>query len=83
MLLLIAVYSFAQLPESGRKKKDKNRIHSCVTVVFQLSDSRVSVELINVYVCVYSVAQSCLTLQQPGLVAHQAPLSMGFSRQQY
>ena len=54
-----------------------------MTVVFQLSDSRVSVELINVYVCVYSVAQSCLTLQQPGLVAHQAPLSMGFSRQQY
>ena len=42
-------------------------IHSCVTLVFQLSDSRVSLELINVYVCVYSVAQSCLTLQYPGL----------------
>ena len=30
------------------------------------------------------VAQSCLTLGDPmGLVAHQVPLSMGFSRQEY
>ena len=27
------------------------------------------------------VAQSCLTLADPWTVAHQAPLSMGFSRQ--
>ena len=31
--------------------------------------------------CVCEVAQSCLTLCKP--VAHQAPLSMGFSRQEY
>ena len=29
------------------------------------------------------VAQSCPTLTTPGTVAHQAPLSMGFSRQEY
>ena len=29
------------------------------------------------------VAQSCPTLCHPGSVAHQAPLSMGFSRQEY
>ena len=33
-------------------------------------------------VCVL-VAQSCLTLCDPWTVAHQAPLSMGFSRQEY
>ena len=29
------------------------------------------------------VAKSCLTLATPGAVAHQAPLSMGFPRQEY
>src|SRR5574340_1063192 len=29
------------------------------------------------------VAQSCLTLSDPWTAAHQAPLSMGFSRQEY
>ena len=29
------------------------------------------------------VAQSCPTLCDPWTVAHQAPLSMGFSRQEY
>ena len=33
--------------------------------------------------CVCSVAKSCLTLVTPRAVAHQAPLSMGFSRQEY
>ena len=30
-----------------------------------------------------AVAKSCLTLITPWTVAHQAPLSMGFSRQEY
>ena len=30
-----------------------------------------------------SVAESCLTLCTPWTVAHQAPLSMGFSRREY
>ena len=34
-------------------------------------------------VCVYLVAKSCLTLVNPRIVAHKAPLSMGFSRQEY
>ena len=34
-------------------------------------------------VCVCSVAQSCPTLCNPWTVARQAPLSMGFSRQEY
>ena len=29
------------------------------------------------------VAQSCLTLCDPHVLAHQAPLSMGFSTQEY
>ena len=29
------------------------------------------------------VAKSCLTLATPWTVAHQAPLSMGFARQEY
>ena len=29
------------------------------------------------------VAQSCLTLVTPWTATHQAPLSMGFSRQEY
>ena len=29
------------------------------------------------------VAKSCLTLATPWAVAHQAPLSMGFPRQEY
>ena len=33
-------------------------------------------------VCVL-VAQLCLTLAAPGTAAHQAPLSVGFSRQEY
>ena len=32
---------------------------------------------------VCSVTQSCLTLAAPWIVAHQAPLSMSFSRQEY
>ena len=33
--------------------------------------------------CACSVAKSCLTLWDPWTVAHQAPLSMGFPRQEY
>jgi len=33
--------------------------------------------------CVCSVAQSCALFATPWTVAHQAPLSMGFSRQEY
>ena len=29
------------------------------------------------------VTKSCMTLVTPGTVAHQAPQSMGFSRQEY
>ena len=32
--------------------------------------------------CVRLVTQSCLTFSDPWTVAHQAPLSMGFSRQE-
>ena len=36
-----------------------------------------------VCVCVRSVASICLTLATPWTVAHQAPLHMGFSREEY
>ena len=35
------------------------------------------------HVCVCSIIQSCSTLETPWTVAHQAPLSMEFSRQEY
>ena len=38
---------------------------------------------IDPLVAVLLVAQSCPTLVTPGTVAHQAPVSMGFSRQEY
>ena len=34
------------------------------------------------HACVLSL-QSCPTLRDPWTIAHQAPLSMGFSRQEY
>ena len=34
------------------------------------------------YACSYLVAQSCLIFATPWSVAHQAPLSMGFSKQE-
>ena len=34
-------------------------------------------------VCVCVVAKSCLTLVTPWSIVHQAPLSMGFARQEY
>ena len=36
-----------------------------------------------VCVCLCSVKQLCLTLYNPMTIVHQAPLSMGFSRQEY
>ena len=48
--------------------------------------SKFSIFFINnfaVCVCVCSVAQSCPTLCGPWTVAHQAPLSLRFSRQEY
>ena len=38
---------------------------------------------VRVCVCVCMCAQSCAALQFPWTVAHQSPLSMGFSRQEY
>ena len=35
------------------------------------------------FVCLILIAKSCLTLVTPWTVAHQALLSMGFSRQEY
>ena len=39
----------------------------------------------SVSICYFDglVAKSCLTLSTPWTVGHQAPLSMGFSRQEY
>ena len=37
----------------------------------------------NTDCCMCLVTQSCPTLCDPWTVAHQAPLSMGFSRQEY
>ena len=39
--------------------------------------------VIYYYLYYMLVAQSCLTLCNPGTAAHQAPLFMGFSRQEY
>ena len=57
---------------SGRKYKHSEKVISNVSTgkMFRLS------------LCV-SVAKSCLTLATPWTVAHQAPPSMEFSRQEY
>ena len=41
------------------------------------------VHLFGVYSGGGLVTQSCLTLATPWIVAHQAPVSMGFPRQEY
>ena len=43
----------------------------------------IRVSLLILDVVVGLVAKSCTTLVTPWSVAHQAPLSMGFSRQEY
>ena len=40
-------------------------------------------DIIIMYESESEVAQSCPTLFDPWIVAHQAPPSMGFSRQEY
>ena len=42
--------------------------------------------IVKTFHCIYlceSKSQSCLTLVTPWTIAHQAPLSMEFSRQEY
>ena len=46
------------------------------------TDLKIAWSLPSAYVCML-LAQSCLTLCDPRSVAHQAPLSMGFYRQEY
>ena len=53
--------------ETGKKKHSPN--------------IRVSLPILDVVVGL--VAKSCMTLVTPWSLAHQAPLSMGFSRQEY
>ena len=36
-----------------------------------------------VCVCVFDLSDSCLILSTPQAVAHQAPMSVGFPRQEY
>ena len=50
-------------------------------VAYARSPSFLRLDNASLYVCV--CAQSCLTLCNPLTVAHQTPLSMGFSRQTY
>ena len=40
-------------------------------------------KVLCMHVCMRADAKSCLTLCDPRTAAHQAPLSMGFSRQEY
>ena len=44
---------------------------------------QISFAVLALYVCGGLVTKSCLTLATPWTVARQAPLSMGFSRQEY
>ena len=50
-----------------------------------MEQSHISINLLVIYTLSLEVkiAQSCLTLASPWTVACQAPLSMGFSRQEY
>ena len=42
-----------------------------------------SLNFLDTLMCVCSVAPLCLSLGNPWTVAHQAPLSVGFPRQEY
>ena len=68
----------------------RRRGYSRLTVANKLNDfvaSRLVWDIMLGIICKYEGCakslQSCLTLCDPWTVAHQAPLSMGFSRQEY
>ena len=43
---------------------------------------KITLQDFQIRLCVFACAQLCLTLCNPWTVAHQAPLSMAFSRQE-
>ena len=56
---------------------------SCGTQTYTLGDPQGGKHLSSSYVCVCAVTQLCPTLCIPWTVAHQAPLSMELSWQEY
>ena len=56
---------------------------ACVGTVGSLCTAPETITTLYNGLCVCSIAKSCLTLATPWTVASQAPLSMGFSRQEY
>ena len=53
----------------------------CISSVQKSVEAREGIYAMACYCCL--VTQSCLILTTPWTVAHEAPLSMGFPRQQY
>ena len=67
----------------GKKTQKKEGIHACVQLTpFAVRQKHNSEEQLCTAGCGL-VAKSCLTLSTLWTVAHQAPLSMGFSRQEH
>ena len=64
--------------------QDVGKSDSILTQFPPIHGSRKAIPSSWVFLSLHSVAQLCSTLCDPmGTVAHQAPLSMGFSRQEY
>ena len=64
--------------------QDVGKSDSILTKFPSIHGSRKAIPSSWVFLSLHSVAQLCPTLCDPmGTVAHQAPLSMGFSRQEY
>ena len=87
LLLVLSVYS--SLPPSScphhfnQGGKECHRLFHIFGIFKGLKDFPVPLALVLYRNCCCLVAQSCPTFCDPWTVASQAPLSMGFSRQEY
>ena len=72
------------LQYSGLKNHTDSIVHRVVKSWTQLSNFHFHIYLLLcVLHAIHKLLQSCPTVCDPMTVAHQAPLSMGFSRQEY
>ena len=79
-----AVYGVAQSRTRLKRLSSTNTLSRMAKIGRPIKPS-VGVRTGSIFlsVCVCSVAQSCPAVRDPWTVAHQAPLSMGFFRQEY
>ena len=72
VLIFLPVYNYYQFYLKEKHRTVKNTHFKSILKIYYIY-----------FVCLILIAKSCLTLVTPWTIAHQALLSMGFSRQEY